>query len=1241
MRGIAAIAMGCVLLCGAAAAQQVRTYTATQTGSGLLPLGYPVPRPIASLTPVDGYRDYASLEARLHALAMAHPDLTAHQAGTTTHGHPLWAYVVSRPGNSDVEGRSKPAFFINATTHAREWGAPEVATYLVERMMADAGGNGLVRYLLDNTRLVTIPVHNIDGLQQTQRYHDRVVVGRDPCSPSVWPRDGRMRRKNMRGVDTVIGTFDDHLLGVDLNRNHPPFHNTLLQPGNCGSGSSTNVNSLVYHGSGPHSEAESMALRAAAALGPVSRMRLGIDIHSFSRVFFSSNTARARLNEIQSRLLSVLSLHHATVPTHDRPVHNVWYLDAPDPANRGMGVAAEYFAYEWLVPAWTLELEPQNSATEYGGYGVSHDGFILPESQIRRVREAWAETHLAAFYFMAGPPHLARVRLHDADDGALLYERGWHYQGNTQRRELRSLPSAALSPGRRVRVELAFSKPMRHRVGGTIAQLPGSSVALAPRVLFRRGGAGAELDTSNGRWLENGLRYRDDTFAFEFTLPGDGNSAQPFDLEVQAQDMVGLALDSDPSTPVDWLAGAWSGWNGTSGVEGDHGGSDILSASFGADVSEIELVHVPPVVGEGDRLRVRLRRAVPSTDRVAIVGEAVGEFLARPGFSPPPPPAPFVEWLPGETGERVLDVPVPDDVEVQGARAWSAELTLARHGAAAGVEATAFASVSTIVLDNDEAGRPVFRLWADSSAGIHSAFDALAASGSAEPSVVFDGGTSYRSYTPRQTTACFLDRPILPAGATLFGNGALFANSDCNGGPLRVEDGRSAAFVRLDIDALAIGANASLTYRGGTLGTLQAGGDAVLSQARVRRLASSDGARVELLSTLAGPFEDTGAVLGNGHLQLDSSTVFGPRVAHAVLQIGHATTLGLHNALLQQHPEAVSPTGTPLVPPLCSQAGASSSGFNIASDATCGLMHPTDRQNVALPGFWSAGDMAPTGAAIDSGPLTCGPTDARGAPRPQALTNDSPPRCDVGAIELGVNPYRGMWIPDRPGHGIDLQTSGNRLFISWYTYGDDGEPTLYQALAPLTGPQWRATLKRARRSHDGSIVMTEVGSVGIDFIDDTQATLHWRFGAGPEGSEGLQAYLFGGEPRVEITGTWYPPVESGNGATVVRRGETTAALLYYYDASGALRWALGTGSADDVVDIPLLSFTGFCPDCDAATRPATAAPAGTMRVQMLTPERLRIDSDISYPGAAGGRWQRERVDLVPLNDLVDNERRLH
>ena len=54
----------------------VLSYTETATGTGLVPLGYPVPLPIDSQTPVDGFRSHAALVARLQALALGSASFT-------------------------------------------------------------------------------------------------------------------------------------------------------------------------------------------------------------------------------------------------------------------------------------------------------------------------------------------------------------------------------------------------------------------------------------------------------------------------------------------------------------------------------------------------------------------------------------------------------------------------------------------------------------------------------------------------------------------------------------------------------------------------------------------------------------------------------------------------------------------------------------------------------------------------------------------------------------------------------------------------------------------------------------------------------------------------------------------------------------------------------------------------------------------------------------------------------------
>lgn len=1228
------------------AAQQVVTFTESQGGNGNRPLGYPVPVPVASLEAVDGFRDYASLEARLQALALDSEDLGAHQVGTTQgHGRPVWAYTLGDPDSSDHEGSPEAAFFINAGIHAREWGTQEISTWLVERMMAGADDGGLVRWLLDTTTLVIIPVHNVDGFLQTQRYPRQALVGADPRYPSAWPRDGRMRRKNMRGVDELLQTTGDHLGGIDLNRNHPPFWATDVPDY-----SSSNPADLTYHGSGPHSEAESLALRQALLLAPPERLRMGVDIHSFAQVFYSSNTGQARLNAIQAALLSRISAHHMVAAAPAAASSGPFYQNVHDPKDQGGGLLAEYLAYEFLVPAWTLEIEPKGNlgGTQYGGTNEGHAGFILPAAEVRRVREGWAESHLLAFYYMAGAPYLEQVRVVDEASGATVLDARWQRQGAVRQRN--SSGSGILQPGRSYRAELVFSKPMRIAgPGGAPAAFPGQFVTASPQiVLHGAGGQQQQLDTAAGSWMSQGRRWAFDRFEFHFDAP---DTAGTWTLQVDALDAVGHRLDADPSTPVDWVQGAWSGLENSLGSQGDTGGVDA-STQLSVANSEIQLRSAPSVVGEGELAQVVLERsggAGPVSTRLRLAGADPADPLACPFLDPSP-----ATWQAGESGARTLATCVADDLVVQGTR--TLELLVEVAGADGAFQP--LVSVAVEVLDNDGEGAPVLRA---SPGRLGRLLSTLDPQGPQPVELVLDQGEYALSVGPGLTC----DHNVLRGPLVVHGNHARIrhaaGSSDCS---LLAARGEGVVELRQltllgrrsdgDLSAgVVLQGSAPLLLRevilddGGPAGgpTVAASGaqlaayaGAVLERTALTGLVRSDATAASLhgetilrSSALRATGADTLVHLASGATATitGSTLLAGAAGDHALLVDGSASAT-LSSSLLQH-----AATGT-----LCDGPGQRTSlGGNVASDASCGEAagdripsRPALPQTDALTGA-----PFPTGDAMDVGG-DCPPLDIRGAPRPQSMDGDATPLCDAGAIELGISPYRGLWIPDRSGHGVDMHTAGRMLFLTWYTYHPDGTPAAYQASAALTGPQWRASLDSARRREDGSIERFSVGDIELDFASDTEATLRWRIDEGQQsGEEGLHAYLFAaGEPRVEATGTWYDPTDSGWGLTVTRRGAITGLVLYYYDSAGTLRWALAQGGDGDVLELPLFGYTGFCPDCDASANPAQAAPAGTLRVQFLTPRRARAWLDAGHDGQP--RFQRSSADLVPLSDPVDNRR---
>jgi hypothetical protein len=543
-------------------------------------LGYPVPIPVDTPLPFDGFRSYSGLHTRHQDIANTTPWAHAIEIGETRTGRPIWAYQLGDANQETVTGVPELAMLTNAGIHAREWQSPEVATGIIELLALAEDDNHLISYLRDNANILVIPILNIDGFLQTQRFPSRNWLGTDPNDPRNFPRDGRMRRKNMLGPDEILTTQEDHLLGVDLNRNNPPFWNT--NPGR----SSDDSNSIVYHGESQHSEPETQALVVAAELGPVNQLSMYTDMHSFSQVHFWSHNGNNRLASLTQNLLNTFSQHHRNF---DAGKFYGFSSAQNLPQNRGIGTTDELFTTLYQVPSWTLEIEPSNNGTDYGGLGRNgHDGFILPESEVQRVRTELAQTFAVAYYQQAGPPSISAIRLIDQQTGAAVFEAEWDTSNDTSR-DLYTFQAQALQLDRDYVLWLAFDKPMRWRENGEVSVLPGQS----PATLNVDGAAtvsGEDLTAilDQEQWLhipggapDGYLRYRDDTLSAHFSLPGDGNNVSLINgttaatLEFSTFDMTGTQTDADPSTVARWEDGGWSGYEDSMGNDfTDSGGTD-------------------------------------------------------------------------------------------------------------------------------------------------------------------------------------------------------------------------------------------------------------------------------------------------------------------------------------------------------------------------------------------------------------------------------------------------------------------------------------------------------------------------------------------------------------------------------------------------------------------------------------------------------------------------------------------
>jgi len=601
------------------------TYTENDNAGTHIALGYSPPLPVASLTPVAGFREYDSLFARHQALLTLNDEVAGTVVGHTLSGRDIWAYVISDPNGGTAEGFAEPAVLVNGGIHAREWQTPEAVTGLFEALVAAKADGGFGQYLVENLKTVVVPVLNVDGFIQSQLYPVSVTADREQ------PREGRMRRKNLRDpttgntIDADIATVADNFWGVDLNRNNAEGFGQSGQ-------SSSSVTSLVYRGPAYDTEPETLALHQAATLGPESRLRFYSDTHSFGQDYLAPRPNNTRLNAITQRLAERM------IAASDRI-----YQYGPDPvASPGIGSTADHFAFGSLVPSWTLEVEPENGGQDYGGLAThGHSGFILPAREAPRMRDDVVRQYLLGFYRQSGPPAAIAAEIRESGTNAVVYRAHWDRSSSTAR-ALTVDVNEALVPGGNYRLWIAFNKPMRIRngAGDVVAYNGQSPAAEVEEVTFEipsltgqdvaLGDSATWLSTPGGA-PDGYLRYADDAFAVDFTLPDtiDVTDATSAALFLGQQDLAEMALDGDPATAVDWSGGAWQRYEDVEGTAGDTGGGSCPFKPFIAPAAGA----APPAT-EADCREAGIAPPPPPTNRGGGGGDGFGLLMLLIGLAP-------------------------------------------------------------------------------------------------------------------------------------------------------------------------------------------------------------------------------------------------------------------------------------------------------------------------------------------------------------------------------------------------------------------------------------------------------------------------------------------------------------------------------------------------------------------------------------------------------------------------------
>ncbi len=311
------------------------------------------------------------------------------------------------------------------------------------------------------------------------------------------------------------------------------------------------------------------------------------DMHSFGREHLWGRNSNQRLGYLTEILLRTFSNFHRSLPAGN-------YYSFPTrqnvPVNQGFGTTDDFFMHAYQAASWTLEIEPTfRGGADYGGLGRNgYDGFILPDSEVERVRTELAQTFAVAYYRQSGPPSISAFALVDKATNAVVFEAEWDTQDELNR-QMYTVQTQPVQLGREYITWITWDKPMRWRTDGEVTPLPGqSSSTLDFGQSTSVNDTELESTAADENWLntpggspDGYMRYRDDALNFELTyLENDANrtlvqGTVTANFETIASDMTGYQGDSNPATIARWENGAWSGYENAAGEDGgDTGGID-------------------------------------------------------------------------------------------------------------------------------------------------------------------------------------------------------------------------------------------------------------------------------------------------------------------------------------------------------------------------------------------------------------------------------------------------------------------------------------------------------------------------------------------------------------------------------------------------------------------------------------------------------------------------------------------
>ncbi|MCB1582307.1 MAG: hypothetical protein KDI92_04530 [Xanthomonadales bacterium] len=280
--------------------------------------------------------------------------------------------------------------------------------------------------------------------------------------------------------------------------------------------------------------------------------------------------------------------------------------------------------------------------------------------------------------------------------------------------------------------------------------------------------------------------------------------------------------------------------------------------------------------------------------------------------------------------------------------------------------------------------------------------------------------------------------------------------------------------------------------------------------------------------------------------------------------------------------------------------------------------------------------------------------------------------CDVCQSSNNRVPNKGLWYdPAHNGHGFIIEAVGGtdgRYYSMFYTYDNDGNPEWYNSVTSLSNGvlnQGFSADTLAKYTYDYNINPSEAnpispvqeltdGRLSIDFNSETVidhpacqdgvarsedyvALATWRINDVTE--SWCITPLIADEARPDPdfgTSWWGGPDENGWGYSLAQTGDVIIAYIFYYDAEGNARWAIGNTSGFEPnknITVPMDDVFGYGRTATPVDR--TFVSSGSIVLNLSNTLRdLDTDGsttvDVTYQGSEGGRWLRENIKIMTL-----------